>query len=163
MSAETAFQGMLLLVVVFLAFLSLILFLRHREALSRHQERLAALEKGIAVPLADTQPSKLPRIYLLRGLQWLFVGFSISLVLLSMSVANRRPISLEAKIDRAQILKARGATEEQVREYMQSAGDEMDGMPFAAASIGLVPMGVGLAYLIFYRKESQRAEERQAK
>ena len=93
----------------------------------------------------------------------MFVGVGISLVLLSMSAASWRPMSVEARIIRAQRLKASGASETQVNEFMSSAGSEMDGMPFAAASIGLVPMGVGLAYLLFYRKESQRAEEREAK
>jgi hypothetical protein len=163
MSGETAFQGMLLLVVAFLAFLAVILYLRHRENMSRHQERLAAIEKGIPVPLAETRPSKLPRIYLLRGLQWLFVGLSISLVLLSMSATNRRPMSMMNKLSNAQYLKARGASDEQVGEYMKSAGDETEGMPYAAASIGLVPMSVGLAYLVFYRKETERTEEPAAK
>jgi len=163
MSGETAFHGMLILVVAFLAFLGLILFLRHREAMLRHQERLTALEKGMAVPLAETRASKLPRIYLLRGLQWLFVGLSISLLLLSMSAANRRPLSLESRLSRAQLLKAQGASEEQVGQYLKSAGDEMDGMPYAAASLGLVPMSVGLAYLVFYRKETERAEDKDAK
>jgi hypothetical protein len=63
----------------------------------------------------------------------------------------------------AQLLKQQGASEAQVNEYMKSAEGEMDGMPYAAASIGLVPMSVGLAYLLFYRKESERTEEREAK
>jgi hypothetical protein len=163
MSGETAFQGMLVFVVAFLAFLAVFLYLRHREAMSRHQERLAALEKGIPVPIAETRPSKLPRIYLLRGLQWFFVGLSISLVLLSMSAAGRRPMSMLAKLSNAQYLRVRGASDEQVSQYMKSAGDEMEGMPYAAASIGLVPMSVGLAYLVFYRKESERAEESEKK
>jgi len=163
MSGETAFEGMLTFVIAFLAFLTVILYLRHREALSRHQERLAAIEKGIPVPLTETRPSKLPRIYLLRGLQWMFVGLSISLVLLSMSAANRRPLSLESKVRTAQLLKAEGASEEQVGQYMKSARDETEGMPYAAASVGLVPMSVGLAYLVFYRRETERTEEHAAK
>jgi len=161
MSGETAFQGMLVFVVAFLAFLAFILFLRHREAMLRHQERLTALEKGIAIPLAEARQPKLPRIYLLRGLQWLFVGASISVLLLTMSDASRRPLSFEAKLSRAQLLKAQGASEAQVSEYLKSAGDETDGVP--PASLGLVPMSVGLAYLIFYRKETKRAEEKEAK
>jgi hypothetical protein len=154
---------MLLLVVVFLAFLAVILFLRHREAMARHQERLAAIEKGLPVPLPENRPSKLPRIYLLRGLQWLFVGLGISLVLLSISATSRQPLSLESKVRTAQLMRAEGASEEQVGQCMKSAGDEMEGMPYAAASLGLVPMSVGLAYLVFYRKESEREEEHAAK
>src|ERR1700740_217566 len=103
MSPETAFSGILILVVAFLGFLALVLYLRHREAMQRHQERLSAIEKGtIPPPLAEARPFKLTRIYLLRGLQWLFVGLSLSLVLLSISIANRRPMSLASKISIAQ-------------------------------------------------------------
>lgn len=164
MSGETAFHGMLIFFGVFLAFLAVVLYLRHRVVMARHQERLAALEKGIAVPPAEARlPPKSPRIYLLRGLQWFFVGLSISLVLLSISASNRQPMSLCNKLSMAQLLKQQGASEAQVNEYMKSAEGEMDGMPYAAASIGLVPMSVGLAYLLFYRKESERTEEREAK
>lgn len=151
------------LVVAFLAFLAFILFLRHREALVRHQERLAAIEKGIPVPIAETRPTKSPRIYLLRGLQWFFVGLAISLMLLSISASNRQPMPLSSRLAMAQMLKTQGASEAQINEYMKSAADEMDGMPYAAASIGLVPMSVGLAYLVFFRKESERPEEREVK
>lgn len=159
MSGETAFHGMLIFVVAFLAFLAFILFLRHREAMLRHQERLTALEKGVAIPLAESRQPKLPRIYLLRGLQWLFVGVSISVLLLTMSDSHR-PLSFESKLSRAQLLKAQGATEAQVSEYLRSAAEETDGVP--PASLGLVPMSVGLAYLVFYRKETKRAEEKEA-
>ena len=80
-----------------------------------------------------------------------------------MSAASRRPMSLSSRLTMAQLLKAQGASEAQVSEYMKSASDEMDGMPYSASSIGLVPMSVGLAYLLFYRKESERAEAREAK
>lgn len=163
MSGATAFHGMLISVVAFLAFLSLVFYLRHREAMARHQERLAAIEKGVAVPLVETRPPKLPRIFLLRGLQWFFVGVGISLMLLSISAAGRRPLSLSGKLSMAQLLKTQGASEAQVAEYMKSAADEMDGLSYAAASIGLVPMSVGLAYLVFYRKETEIAEQREAK
>ena len=128
-----------------------------------HQERLAAIEKGIPVPIAETRPTKSPRIYLLRGLQWFFVGLAISLMLLSISASNRQPMPLSSRLAMAQMLKTQGASEAQINEYMKSAADEMDGMPYAAASIGLVPMSVGLAYLVFFRKESERPEEREVK
>jgi hypothetical protein len=163
MSGEVALEGILTFVIAFLAFLGLLLFLRHREAMLKYRERQLAIEKGIVVPPTESRPSKFPRVYLLRGLQWLFVGLSISLVLLSMSAANRRPQSMSSKITEAQWLKVRGASEDQINQYMKSAGDEMEGMPYAAASIGLVPMSVGLAYLIFYRKETQASQEKEAK
>jgi hypothetical protein len=153
---------MLGFVVVFFGFLALMIYLRHRKEMLRHQERLLALEKGIPVPPAETRPAAFPRIYLLRGLQWFFVGLAISLMLLAIASSDRRPIPLSARLSNAQTLKNQGASEEQVREYMKSAEGEMDGMSYAAASVGLVPMGVGLAYLLFYRKETERAEQRGA-
>jgi hypothetical protein len=163
MHPEAAVAIMLIFIVAFLGFLSLIFFLRHREALLRHQERVLALEKGMPVPLAETRPSKLPRIYLLRGLQWLFVGFSISLMLLATAATSRRPMSMSSRIASAQFLRMRGASEEQLNQYLKSPSDEMEGMAYSVASIGLVPMSVGLAYLVFYRKESEGTQPPQAR
>jgi len=162
MKPDVAPFVMLGFAVVFFAFLSLIIYLRHHKEMSRHQERLLALEKGIPFPPAETRPAAFPRAYLLRGLQWFCVGLAISLALLAIASSDRRPMSLENRLGEAQLLKARGASDDEVREYLKSSVDEMDGMPYAAASVGLVPMGVGLAYLIFYRKETERAEQREA-
>ena len=152
---------MLGFVVVFFGFLSLMIYLRHRKEMLRHQERLLALEKGTPVPPAETRPAAFPRVYLLRGLQWFFVGLATSLMLLAIAASSRRPMSLSYRLTTAQTLKNQGASEEQVREYMKSSADETDGLAYSAASVGLVPMGVGLAYLIFYRKEMERTEQRE--
>ena len=162
MQPEAAPFLMLGLAVTFFAFLSLLIYLRHRKELSRHQERVLALEKGIPMPPAEARPADFPRVYLLRGLQWFCVGLAVSLTLLAIASSDRRPMSLESRLSEAQFLKARGASDDQVREYLKSAADEMEGMSYAAAAVGLVPMGVGLAYLIFYRKETERAEQREA-
>jgi hypothetical protein len=105
------------------SFTAFCVYLRHRRAVLRHTERMAALEKGVALPdLEDPSQASpwTPRAYLLRGMLWLFSGAAMALMVMSFSLTFHQ-----------------------------------DRPPIGAASIGLIPMGVGLAYLIFYRKERQ--------
>ena len=52
-------------------------------------------------------------------------------------------------------LRNSGATEQQIQQYMREADNDREGMPLGAATVGLIPIGVGIAYLMFYRKEKQ--------
>ena len=89
-----------------------------------HQERMAAIEKGIECPpwpdrlLADdaapSPPS--PRRHLLKGLVWLFVGLAAT-------------VAVYATFD------------------------------LSHALFGLIPMGIGLAHLIYYAVEGRREAE----
>src|ERR1039458_2969323 len=47
-----------------------VLYLRHGSLQMLHHERMAALEKGVPVPVARTLAPWSPRVYLLRGLIW---------------------------------------------------------------------------------------------
>src|SRR5690242_7121135 len=65
-----------LLVIAAVLLVGFTLLMRYRKAELRHRERMTAMEKGIALP-ADPAPAKAPwspRVYLLRGLMWLFTG-----------------------------------------------------------------------------------------
>ncbi|HEY1756519.1 MAG TPA: DUF6249 domain-containing protein [Bryobacteraceae bacterium] len=133
------------------------LHLRYRRRVLQHQERMAALEKGTPLPeLREEQPSHWPgRIYLLRGMMWLFSGIAIVAFLSAMSFYSLRGPSLESRLSRARNLKAMGATDEQIRQAENEP--TRDAMPGGVALLGLVPIGIGLAYLIYYRVEEKRS------
>lgn len=105
------------------------LLFRYKRRELEHQERLAP-----AAP-AQARAPWTPRLYLLRGLIWLFSGIALTVFLLAVSV-TQRPLSLE----------------DRVREVWHDTSPH-GGPPLGLALIGLVPIGVGAAYLIFYRKQ----------
>ena len=89
-----------------------------------HQERMAAIEKGIECPpwperlLADdaAPSSPSPRRHLLKGLVWLFIGLAAT-------------VAVYATFD------------------------------LSHALFGLIPIGIGLAHLIYYAVEGRREAE----
>src|SRR5580658_7261803 len=135
--------------------------IRYRRQELRHKERMAALEKGAELPAepAERPPTPWsPRVYLLRGLIWLFTGLGLSTFLLGLSLSiGGRPETIEDRLWRAQRLRGSGAPEEEIKQYLnESKGSVHRDMPEGIALIGLIPMGVGLAYLIYYRGEQNR-------
>ncbi len=98
-------------------------YLKRRQVLTLyHQERMAALEKGVDLPplpdalLTDDARPRSPRRLLLTGLVWLFVGIG-----LTVAVYNFASIKL--------------------------------------ALFGLIPVGVGLAQLIYYAVAGKQEAE----
>ncbi|MGD0577852.1 MAG: DUF6249 domain-containing protein [Bryobacteraceae bacterium] len=144
-----------------LAFLTVLLVLRHRQAVLRHQERMQVIERGGVLPALDEERPKAPwspRVYLLRGMMWLYTGIAIAIMIAALSLSASRPPSMSSKVWQVKNLRDNGATEEQIQQYMRDADKERDGLPLGAATVGLIPMGVGVAYLMFYRKEQQTPE-----
>lgn len=144
--------------VLFVLFFSVllvlpILFLRYRKQMLIHQERMAALEKGAELPAGPVGNGFWnPRIYLLRGLIWLFGGIGLIVFLLGLAVTSVQPVPLAQKLFQAQTLRQGGATEQQINALINS--QEMQrGVPIGLALIGLIPAGVGVAYLLFYAGE----------
>jgi hypothetical protein len=138
--------------------LGMVVALRHKRAVLRHEERLAEIEKGGQAHALDEDRPKAPwtpRVYLLRGTLWLFVGIAIVIVLASISLSAAHPPSLSWRLSEAQALKTQGASDEQIKQFLADEGKRNDGLPIGAATAGLIPMGVGLAYLLFYRKETE--------
>jgi Domain of unknown function (DUF6249) len=134
------------------------LTLRYRRRELQHKERMAALEKGAPLPAltdVERQAPWTPRVYLLRGLMWLFSGIGLALFLAAVSTTSQRPKSMEYKVALAQRLKDMGATEEQIRQAMNDRTPS-EGPPVGFALIGMVPIGIGLAYLIFYAVEGRK-------
>lgn len=140
-----------------------LLYLRYKNLELRHKERMTALEKGAALPvLAEPVASAgAPRVYLLRGLIWLFTGAALTasiFAIASVAKTGRRDITafdLERRLVHAERLRARGATEDQIKEVMAEKPQEQ-GDPRVLAVLGLIPIGVGAAYLIFYASEEKR-------
>ena len=60
---------------------------------------------------------------------------------------------MERRLERTQDLKRLGATDEQIQEAEKEPA--RDAMPGGVALLGLVPIGIGLAYLIYYRIEGK--------
>jgi hypothetical protein len=136
------------------------LVLRYKRQQLRHQERMAAIEKGAelpAEPAARPPAPWSPRIYLLRGLIWLFTGAGLSAFILGIALSvGPRQSTYEDRLWRANNLRHQGATEDEVKQFLNSKDAERRGLPEGLALIGLIPMGVGLAYIIYYRGEDKR-------
>ena len=138
--------------------LLIVLWFRHRNQQMQHQERMAAIEKGAAVIPAGGAPWS-PRTYLLRGLIWTFTGAAVVIGLLGLSWSSYRPhqpMSAEWQAMQARnVSQYLGVPIEQAREIVakdeaRRAG-QMDGPSPAIALFGVIPLAVGLAYLVFYR------------
>jgi hypothetical protein len=154
-------EGQINLLIYFLPALLITvvtLYFRYRKQQLFHQERMAALEKGVPAPKAYTLAPWSPRIYLLRGLLWSCAGLALSISLLGIALSTQRPPSAETVLWRAQRLadNAKIPIEEakQIIEKDRNSGQE--GMPYGVALFGLVPIGVGVAYLIFYNTGDKR-------
>jgi len=146
--------------------LGMVVALRHKRAVLRHEERMAAIQKGGPAPALDEERHRspwTPRVYLLRGMLWLFVGLAIVIVLASVSMTAAHPASLSWRLSEAQSLKAQGASDGQIKQFLAEEAKRNDGPPIGLALVGLIPIGVGLAYLLFYRKETQTPVGEQAR
>lgn len=131
------------------------LYLRFRRRELQHKERMAAIEKGVALPdLTDVEAG--PRIYLLRGMIWLLSGIALSVCLLVVSATTRFPKSVNERFGEADRIARWGGTADQIKQA-QNDTSPYERVPYAVSLVGLVPIGVGAAYLIFYRVERTRS------
>jgi hypothetical protein len=128
---------------------------RYKQRELQHRERMAAIEKGLPLPpLYEPRPPRpMAQTYVLRGLMWLFSGIAIAIFLLGVSLTAQHEVPASVRVYDATRAKANGATEEQIRAIMNE--HQQNGMPPAVSLIGLIPLGIGLAYLITYRVERE--------
>jgi Domain of unknown function (DUF6249) len=134
--------------------------LRYKRQQLRHQERMAAIEKGADLPAEMAPAPWSPRIYLLRGLVWLFTGIALSVFLFGISISvGAHQDTIEDRLLRAQNLRHEGAPEDEVKQLINSKEPVRKDFPEGFALIGLIPIGVGLAYIIYYRGEDKRPQE----
>jgi hypothetical protein len=141
-----------------LAVVLAVLLSRHRKQQMLHQERMAALEKGTAIPLGPTPAPWSSRGYLLRGLIWSLTGAALVICLFGISMSSQRPESTQAKAWRAQsVARSLDIPLDQAKQMVEKdAAAEVHGMPAAVALLGLIPLSVGLAYLVFYYSDESR-------
>ncbi len=153
-----SFSAFLILMAVVIVGFAMAFRYKKREL--QHRERLIALEKGATLPANGSGHQGAPwtpRSFLLRGLTWLFTGISVIIFLVGISVASRREAPAWVRVSQATSARQNGATEDQIRQIMNDK--EERGLPVGVSLIGLVPMGIGLAYLITYRAERERESE----
>ncbi len=137
------------------------LVLRYRQEMNRHRERITAMEKGVPVPLApvESRPWS-PRVYLLRGLLWAFGGIGLATFLVALALTiHVMPQTLEVRLWTANRLRSMGARDEEIQQYLKAPPEESNRMPIGVAAIGLIPLGIGVAYLIFYAGERKQIAE----
>lgn len=133
--------------------------LRFKRRELQHRERLAALEKGAPLPPIEKEHESAPwtpRVYLLRGMIWLFSGIAITLAVFAIAWTSRETSAADVRIFRATQARAAGATPEEVQLILHDPRPEHSGIPVGLALLGLIPVGVGLAYIIFYQVEGKK-------
>ena len=123
-----------------------------------HQERMAALEKGVAIPLSAPERAANPRAYLLRGLMWTLSSAGLIVCLLGFALSDQNRSESAANMayrarDLSRSLDISLLDAQQIVEKDRTRNS----MPFSVGLIGLVPLGVGIAYLVFYKEEESRA------
>jgi hypothetical protein len=132
----------------------MILASRYNARELQHKEMIAALEKGVDLPTRPSAPWT-PRTYLLHGMIWLFVGLTSLAALFALAVTSNQPQSVEMKLRAVNNARAGGATPEEIQMLLNDP-HPAQGLPIGIGFLGLIPIGVGLAYLIFYRVESKK-------
>src|SRR5579872_615690 len=140
------------------AIIVLSLNFRYKRQELKHKERMTALEKGAELPADPVERPPVPwspRIYLLRGLVWLFTGIGLTTFLFGLSLSiNNRPATIEDRFWQAQHLRNNGMPEEEVKAFLDSKEPtKRDYFPEGLSLVGLIPIGIGLAYIIYYRGE----------
>ena len=153
-------------VLLFLVFMAVIvvlpsLFMRFKRQQLRHLERMAALEKGAELPLEPLEQNATfaPRVYLLRGLIWLFSGIATLIFLAGLAMTDIETDSLEVRLWRADRMRQSGLPEDQWKKLINEPPASHHRIPIGLALIGLVPIGVGFAYLIFYTGERKQVRQ----
>jgi hypothetical protein len=157
--------SILVTVIITGAFLiSWSLYLRYKRRELVHRERMAALEKGLDLALSsNTLGSEglwTPRIYLLRGMIWLFTGIALTAFLIGLNESMRYWDNPEDRLERIAHLRNLGVPEEQLKELADSKElRSYERVSEGWAFLGFVPMGVGLAYLIFHLTEARKLKQ----
>ena len=130
----------------------LTLFFRFRRQQLLHKERMTALEKGIAIPEQYTPEPWSTRVYLLRGMMWSFAGLAFCISFWGITLTTQKPQSAESALWRAHnLVQYAGISMEEAKQIIgKDRNANQEGIPKEMALLGLIPIGVGLAYLIFY-------------
>ncbi len=158
-------KNILAIIVATLVVILASLFMRYRNLQMLHRERLASLEKGAESPIGQTLALWSPRMYLLRGLLWSFAGTALIICLLGIAASSHRPEAADTTLWRAKNLeRTLSISAEEARQIAEKDREvRQTGMPLSIALLGLIPLSVGLAYLVFYYTgDTRRASDKPA-
>jgi len=140
-----------------------VLYSRARNQQLAHEERMAALDKGVTVPPMPPQRPWSPRVYLLRGLIWSFCGAALIICLLglaSASPSHRGVSAMNMAFDAKRLMDMTGISREEANRIVEKdAAQQSEKPPAAIALLGLIPLSVGLAYLVFYYTGERHSPE----
>src|SRR5687767_7877276 len=131
------------------------LMLRFRRREIQHREWMAALEKGVPLPDLSRLENAMngARTYLLRGSIWLACGLTLTVFLIGVWMTSGDRPSLDEQIRQARDL---GYTQEEIRGMVDGWRREAlsrastPEFPLGLTFVGIVPAGIGIAYLVFY-------------
>ena len=140
------------------------LMLRFRRREIQHREWMAALEKGVPLPDLSRLENGMngSRAYLLRGMIWLACGLTLTVFLVGVWMTSGTRPSVDEQIRQAREL---GYTQEEIREMANDwrrvalLSASTPGFPLGLTFVGIVPAGIGIAYLVFYGVESRRGRQ----
>ena len=158
MSDDTLFAFFFFTVIVAVTGLvAYFLRLRFRRRELQHKEWMAAIEKGVPLPELNGLETSMgaSKAYLLKGLVWLACGVALMLFL-SVWTSTGQPPSIETQVREGQRLRELGYTDQQIRAMVAPNPRARPIFPIGLSLIGLVPAGIGAAYLVFYRLEHKR-------
>jgi hypothetical protein len=132
--------------------------LRFRRRELQHREWMAALEKGVPLPDLNALERGMggPRTHLLRGLIWLACGVTLILFLWGVWATAPEQRPTDAYVRQARDLREGGYSAEEIRRILGAYPTARPTFPLGLSLIGLVPAGIGVAYLVFYRMEDRR-------
>ena len=141
------------------------LMLRFRRREIQHREWMAALEKGVPLPDLSRLESGMHgvRSYLLRGLIWLACGLTLTVFLIGVWLTSGSGMSLDEQIQKAREL---GYTQEEIDQSSKGwrqvalVRATRPGFPVGLTFVGIIPAGIGIAYLVFYGVESRSASRK---
>ena len=133
-----------LIFISLIGFAAFNLWLRQQRRLIVHRERLAALEKGVELPslALDSRQNawNVQRILLLAGLCWIAIGITTFAVLTQL-INDAPPLPPpDAMIEPWRI-------------------PDVSFIPKGMQSIGLLPLGLGIAHLIVFWVERKRHQQ----
>jgi hypothetical protein len=145
-------ESFAVLIVMFLLTLAIILY-RLRLEQWRHTERMAMIERGMALP----QPPSRAHRYSLWGQLFLLVGISLLVVVVGYGYGTAEPLpeaNKFARMQEYQKAKVPPETLERIRRELDQQS-RYDINP-SAAWLALLPITIGIGYLLMARMERRR-------
>jgi hypothetical protein len=151
-------DAIVLLIASPLAIVLAFLYSRNRRNHLLHIERMAALEKGVPLPPMPAPQPWSPRVYLLRGLIWTFVGAAMVICLWGLASTIRHPVSaVDMAWEAKRLSESAGVSLSEAGNLVKKDAEQRSaGPPSTIALLGLIPLAVGLAYLVFYYTAENR-------